>query len=141
MDAPKEWGGGKLAMGPLWDYDNAFGMYIRKGSESPYGFWVKNQPWYERLFEDEEFVKKVKERFLFFYSQKENLMYEANAMANYLARSIEENNNKWSVLYAETGSDNNMHPSIWGSYLNEVTSLKMWLSQRMDWLNEAINNL
>ena len=62
--------GGKLKMRPLWDFDIAFGNTRQSDNEKTSGFWVKNSIWFERMFQDDYFVKKVKERFLFFMKIK-----------------------------------------------------------------------
>ena len=55
--------GGKLKMGPLWDFDIAFGNVYYNGNDDPEGFWVKSVTWYDRLFQDPLFMAKVKQRF------------------------------------------------------------------------------
>lgn len=129
--------GGKIIMGPLWDYDNAFGLYVRGGSEKPEGFWCKNQPWFARMFEDPQFVAAVKERFQFFYSKKNYYLNEINNCASYLERSVEENDKKWHILYNPVFGNN----EILGSYYNEVTTIKRWLDARFEWLNTAYNSI
>jgi hypothetical protein len=43
--------GGKLEMGPLWDFDWAFGGTILNNNDKPEGFWIgKAASWYVRLF-------------------------------------------------------------------------------------------
>lgn len=123
--------GGKLKMGPLWDYDLAYGNYCGIADvASSDGFKVKRNPWYSRLFEDPAFVSKVKERYSFFYDKKSDIANRINQMAVYLKYSAQENNNKWGVLYLEGWPNVN----AWGSYQNELYFLKEWLFARMDWL-------
>ena len=128
--------GKKLKIGPLWDYDIAFGN-VYYADHSPEGFHVKNVSWYKRLFQDPAFVNKVKERFDYFYSQREDLLREINESAVYLRYSVEENNNRWGTFYTYTWPNT----SIWGSYQNEVQQLKKWFNERMEWLNTAIHEL
>lgn len=123
---------GKLKMGPLWDFDIAFGNVNYNGCDKPEGFWIKPVAWYARLFQDPSFVQKVKERFAYFYDNREEIYEEINANADYLKYSIIENNNKWKTLYVYTWPNN----TIWGSYENEVQSMKIWLEKRFQWLNE-----
>ena len=123
--------GGKLKMGPIWDFDIAFGNVNYLGNNNPDGFWVKKRvSWYSRLFMDENFVAKVKERFNYFYENKNILFNEINENANYLKYSVVENNAVWNTLYEYTWPNY----AIWGSYDNEVAYLKQWLNTRMEWL-------
>ena len=122
---------GKLKMGPLWDFDIAFGNVNYNNNYEPDGFWIyKEVAWYKRLFKDVQFVEKVKERFDFFYLNKDMLFNEINENANYLKYSVVENNSVWNTLYEYTWPNY----AIWGSYDNEVAYLKQWLNARMEWL-------
>ena len=123
--------GGKLCMGPLWDFDIAFGNCNYNDNNKPEGFWIKQASWYTRLFEDPNFVKKVKERFNHFYSIKDNIYNEINENSDYLKYSVIENDSKWNILYQSTWPNH----GIWGSYSNEIQYMKRWLETRFEWLN------
>jgi spore coat protein CotH len=98
---------GKLKMGPLWDYDIAFGNVNYNTNDDPEGFYIcTNVSWYRRLFADAAFVKLVQERFEYFYSNKEVIFNEINRNAEYLQYAAVENNNKWGVLYEYTWPNN-----------------------------------
>lgn len=126
---------GKLKMGPLWDFDLAFGNVDYNTNDNPEGFWLKNNiAWYKSLFKDPAFVSLVKERFDYFYSQKDVIFNEINRNAEYLQYAAVENNNKWSTLYNYTWPNN----EVLGSYQNEVQSLKTWLNRRFEWLKTAL---
>lgn len=123
--------GGKLKMGPIWDFDIAFGNINYNGNNTPEGFMIKNKAsWYARLFKDENFVAKVKERFNYYYENKNVLFDEVNENASYLKYSVVENNAVWNTLYEYTWPNY----AIWGSYDNEVAYLKQWIEARMEWL-------
>ena len=129
--------GDKLKMGPLWDFDIAFGNVDYNGNYTSDGFWIKDVTWYSRLFEDPAFVAKVKERFDYFYSRKDDIVSEINANAQYLRYSAQENNNKWHTLYTYTWPNYD----IWGSYQNEVQSMKEWLHARFEWLKTEFDKM
>lgn len=126
--------GGKIVMGPLWDYDLAFGNADASDGcdSSPEGFQIKPQAWMHRFFEDPYFVQLVKERWQYFYAKKKVIMAEINADANYLKLSAQENDNKWQTFYRYTERNRD----IWGSYMNEIEYLKHWLNVRMEWLDK-----
>ncbi len=128
--------GGKLKMGPLWDFDLAFGNtdYWDRGPE---GFWVKDADWFDQLFEDPAFVNRVKERFDYFYDHLPDIMNEIDATSQYLKYSMAANENKWHSLYAYSVPN----VEIWGSYQNEVQSVKEWLKKRMDWLKKQYDKM
>lgn len=128
--------GDKLKMGPLWDFDIAFGNsdYIDR---NPEGWWVKHAKWFSRMFEDPAFVAKVKERFNYFYGKREDIMREINANAKYLKYAVQENENKWHTFYTYTWPNYD----IWGSYNNEVQSMKEWLNARFEWLKGEFDKM
>lgn len=128
--------GEKLKMGPLWDFDLAFGNtdYWERGPE---GFWIKDADWFDRLFEDPAFVNRVKERFDYFYDRMPDIMREMDATCEYLKYSAAANENRWHSFY-NYGVPN---VEIWGKYQNEVQSVKEWLRVRMDWLKSQYNKM
>lgn len=129
--------GEKLRMGPLWDFDIAFGNCNYNGCNNPEGFWIKGASWYSRLFKDPNFVSKVKDRFNYFYSIKDKIYQEINENADYLKYSIVENNAKWNVLYQNAWPNH----GIWGSYSNEVQYMKRWLDARFEWMKIEFENM
>ena len=121
---------GKLKMGPIWDFDIAFGNINYNGNYEPTGFWIKNTTWFSQLFRDPAFVHKVSERFTYFYDHKDDIIREINENAMYLKYAVQENENKWHTFNVETWPNYN----ILGSYNNEVQGLKDWFLARMEWL-------
>ena len=125
--------GEKLKMGPLWDFRNGFG---NGDDSSTSGFVVKNAKWFDRLFQDPAFVAKVKERFTYFYSHKNDILNDINENAKYLKYSAQENNNKWG-LYDSYG------PAEKGMlyFQKEVDNMKAWIESRMDWLKQEFSKM
>lgn len=124
--------GGKLKMGPLWDFENAFGD---AGKTSSSGFVIMYTNWYYRLFQDPVFVAKVKERFDYFYNHQTDILKEINENAQYLKYAVKENDTKWDTFeaYKKSNSD------IWVLYQGHVSSMKSWLTERMNWLKEQFD--
>ena len=117
--------GGKLKMGPIWDFESAFNT-----NSSYNGFVVKNSTWYARLFKDPVFVSKVKERYGYFYNHKNDIINGISANAEYLKYAILEDNNKWNTFTSTANSSS----QAWALYQNTVFSMEKWLNSRMDWL-------
>lgn len=119
--------GGKLKMGPIWDFETAFGNARRTISD---GFVIKDVNWYKRLFQDPAFVAKVKERFDFYFNRQEDIIKNINENAQYLKYAIQEDNTKWDTFQSYQSSD----ADIWTLYQGQVASMKNWLTERMKWL-------
>ena len=125
----------KLKMGPIWDFDIAYGNVKENNDDYlqwvfPYGNLLSCSNWYSRLMKDPVFVAKVKERFNYFYSHKNDILMFLNDHANYLHYSIIENEKRWGTLYHYTYKNYD----IWGSYWNEVQDLKEWINKRFEWM-------
>ncbi|MDG2091864.1 MAG: CotH kinase family protein, partial [SAR86 cluster bacterium] len=74
----------RIKMGPLWDFDLAFGNVDYADSRYPEGWWVKYNPWYERLFQDPYFVAKVKERFEYFNNNQDLIINKIDSYSEQL---------------------------------------------------------
>ena len=130
--------GEKLKMGPLWDFDIAFGNSRQNGNESISGFWIKNSSWYERMFKDEYFIKKVKERFLFFYENKDQILSTSNKLSEKVNKSRVENNKRWNTL------GKYIYPNAvyrFESFNQEQEYLNSWIEKRFEWLKIEIEKL
>lgn len=125
--------GGKLKMGPLWDFEKAFGNTTKK--EPAEGFVIKGVKWYERLFQDPAFVTKVKERFDYFYTHQQDILSEINVNAEYLRYSVKEDDYRWDTYAGYKSST----VSVWAAYGSMVDYMKQWLVARMDWLKKEFD--
>ena len=129
--------GEKIKMGPIWDFDLAFGNVNYADSEYPEGFWVKHNSWYTRLFEDPAFVSKVKARFSYFRENQDFILDKIDSHSNYLKWAQQENDNKWNTI----GNYVWPNPIAYSTYDAEVEHLISWYKQRMNWLENAIMDL
>lgn len=129
--------GEKIKMGPLWDFDLAFGNVDYSDARYPEGFWIKDHKWYKRLFEDPNFVSKVKVRFAFYRANENFILDKIDNFAKQLHWAQEKNDAKWDTF------GNYIWPN--SVYLNthqeEVNHLKNWYTKRMNWLDTALNSL
>jgi hypothetical protein len=135
--------GGKLKMGPIWDFDIAFGNINYNNNEKIDGFYVRNAPWIERLFQDKFFVEKVKSRYNYFYNNKNTIIDKSNYYSQQLALARLNNENIWKTLGKYVWPNNVTFNSSWSSspFKEEQNYLNSWISDRMDWLNVEINKL
>ena len=129
--------GEKIKMGPLWDFDLAFGNTNYADTEFYEGWWIKDNPWYEILFQDPVFVEMVKARFTYFYDNKESIIQKIDTYAEQLKWAQEENDKKWGTLGIYVWPN----PVFYDTYQEEIDHLKNWYLQRMDWLQQAFDEL
>ena len=118
----------------IWDFETAFGDAGRSGST---GFVAKNVDRYQRLFQDPDFVAKVKERFDYFYYHQADIIKNINENAQYLKYAIQEDDTKWDTF--EVYEPSNM--DVWVLYQGHVSSMKTWLTERMTWLKGQFDEM
>lgn len=130
--------GGKLKMGPLWDFDLAFGDYPwADWANKTEGFALKNHGWYCRLFEDPAFVANVKDRFNEIYASRQQIYDHIDANAAKIKAKIYEENKIWGCQTLTSASED----EVKAAYQEKVDYLKTWIETRLTWLNENINAL
>ena len=127
--------GEKIKMGPIWDFDLSYGNVNYADSQYAEGFWVKDNPWFKRLFEDPAFEDLVKERFMYFYNNRNVILDKIDEYASYLERSQDQNYQKWPTL----GTYVWPNPVWYNTHAKEVDYLKDWISTRMNWLHGQFN--
>lgn len=131
--------GGKLFMGPLWDFDLGFGNCDYADAEFPTGWWVRaNSPWFSRLFADPVFEARVRARWNQLKSKSGDLggmLHLIDRQAHALDLSQQQNFTLWDILNTYVWPN----PIVTGSYAGEVNYLKQWLTTRMNWIDSQFN--
>jgi hypothetical protein len=126
---------GILSMGPLWDFDLAFGNVNYNDNDNPEGFWLKRTiAWYKRMFEDPEFVSLVKERFNHFYSYKDyytELIKQKYAELEYSAYG---DNLVWNRITTSTD-----YTIVGQTYWDYCTELDNFMTTRWEWLKSEFD--
>lgn len=134
--------GGKLKMGPIWDFDLGFGGYFdnelgNTNTNLPENFYIKDVPWISRMFEDPAFLLLVKERMNYYYTNRQSIYDYIDTKAAVIKEKIVPENELWSTLYSVPVSEN----QIKTKYQSKVDYLKEWIESRMTWLYNNINAL
>jgi len=129
--------GGKIKMGPLWDFDLSFGNTDYADTRYYEGWWVRFNPWYERLFQDPAFTQLVKDRFIYFKNNEDLIIQKIDMYAEKLKWAQAENDNRWQTLGVYVWPN----PVVYDTYEEEVEHLKNWYLARMQWLEEAFDDL
>lgn len=128
--------GGKLHMGPLWDFDLAAGNVDYDEAWGMTGWWIRDAPWFSRLFEDPAFVARVREVWNEVRSdQLAAMMASIRTRAADMQQSQLNNFQRWPIL--ETYVWPNYR--VPGSYAGEIDYLETWLTTRIDWLDDQFN--
>ena len=129
--------GGKLKMGPVWDFDIGFGNNNnpRVRTFDPIGFHVKKTVWIERLFQDPYFVSKLRDRFNYFYNHRESLYAKVLSNADRIDAAQRRNYQRWGTL----GQYVWPNPVYFDTYQEEVDHLIGWLELRFEWMKGELD--
>ena len=143
----------KLNMGPIWDFNLAFGnanycggrdtnvWTYKFNSRCPSDFW-QIPFWWDRLLQDPAFVEKLKARWQELRGSVFSngaIMAKIDAYIEILSLSdaIQENFEKWPVIGQYVWPNN----FVGDSYTEEIEYLKDWINSRLSWLDNAIMEL
>lgn len=126
--------GEKIKMGPIWDFDLSYGNVDYSNAQFAEGFWIRYNPWIQRLFEDPVFREKMKTRFAYFREQLPDILEKIDGYAAYLNEAQERNYSIWETLGVYVWPN----PVIYESYPEEVNHLKDWMTRRIEWLDEEL---
>lgn len=124
---------GKIVMGPVWDFDTSFGNNIYDDPRNPKGFYTLTAPWFSQLMKDPIFAQNVKERFLFFYSNKEKYYSYVRMKANNLLPAIHNNDSIWHTIGQQISPY--LEPNK--SYKEDIEALIKWLDIRFEWMYKS----
>lgn len=128
--------GGKLFMGPLWDFDLAAGNVNYNDAFLTSGWHIRNAPWFARLFEDPAFVARVREIWNEAKATQLPAMIDAIGAQSVLLQQAQLNNfHRWPILENYVWPNNRVP----GSYGGEIDYLRSWLNTRITWMDSQFN--
>lgn len=142
---------GRLYLGPIWDFNLAFGNadYCEGGSTHGWA-WDFNTIcngdswlipfWWKRLLRDPDYVVQFQNR----WNELRVGPFSDDAIMNYidsvetvLEEPQQRNFSQWSILSKNVWPNN----YIGHTYENEMNYLKNWISDRLTWLDSNIAGL
>jgi hypothetical protein len=139
---------GKLTIGPIWDYNLAYGNANYCAGNSYQG-WAFNFPrtcpndgfqmplWWDRLLSDRTFANKVRVKYQTLRQsilKTERIHAYIDSVANVLTESRIRNFQRWPVLGQYVWP--NSYVGL--TYQDEVSYLKTWIQQRLTWMDTEI---
>ena len=144
---------GKLKMGPIWDFNLAFGnadycgggntnVWAYKFNERCSGdFWLIPF-WWDKLLQDPAFVAELKTRWNILRSgafSETSILAKISSYKDTLekAGAIDTNFDTWEILGVYLWPNN----FVGNSFLEENNYLAGWAMDRLTWMDDAINSL
>lgn len=134
---------GKLFIGPVWDFNLAFGNADYYGSsffsgwqvdfQEPDDYW-QNPFWWQKLMADSHFTNKINRRWFELRQTTFSLqrIYSIiDSLVNHLNEAQRRNFERWPILGVYVWPN----PFIGGNYQAEIRYLKFWIQSRMLWMD------
>ncbi len=143
--------GGKIQMGPIWDFNIAMGnadfclgpshhgWVLNYNITCPNDYWLIGY-WWDKLMTDPDFVVQLQNRWAALRQSAfsvENIHGIIDSSAQILDEAQGRNFTKHDIL------DTYIWPNyyIGGSYPAEILWLKNWFAKRLNWMDENIQNI
>lgn len=140
----------KITMGPLWDFNLAYGNADYYDGSSISGLFIDYDLvdwdsfqipfWWRRLMEDPAYVHQVVNRWNDLRANilsGDSLNYYVDMFAEELDEAQKRNFQRWDILNQYVWPNN----FIGGTYGAEINYLKSWIAQRSTWLDNYFNTV
>lgn len=141
--------GGKLSMGPVWDFNNVCDNYISSEYYVEGFYFAQNRIWYEMLLKDEAFVRKIQKRYKELrktYLNEDYINQYIDETIEYLGDAIQRNFEVWGYSFERENQTETIqyltpmerNPE---SYEQAIEQYKQFMTQRGQWLDANIESL
>lgn len=140
--------GGKLVMGPIWDYNLTYGNANYCNGNS-YQDWSYNFNrvcstdgyqipfWWDRLLTDRRFANNVRIKYQTLRKtvlKTERIQAYIDSVANVLTEARTRNFQRWPVIGVYVWPNG----YVGQTYQQEIDYLKTWVKNRLEWMDNAI---
>ena len=139
MYKDKDSNGGKLVLGPLWDFNLAYGnIDYNPALEQPNGNWLYNDFrmfWFQRLMQDPNFQNKIKTRWDSLRDDElsnARITFLIDSMATSYSESQVRNYERWPILGTKVWPNLDWEDN---TYQDEVNYFKNWIITRANWMD------
>lgn len=138
----------RLHLGPVWDFNLAFGNVdycIGPGTSGwaidfndycPGDYWVIHF-WWKRLWEDPAFLSEMRTQWFELRADQlsdERIFHLVDSLENMLQQPAARNFQRWPIL----GEYVWPNPYIHSTYQAETSFLRNWLTNRLAWLDDTM---
>lgn len=124
-----------IKIGPVWDFDLAFGNHFDDSWNSPEYWYVKLWYWNPLIFKD----PSLKEKNLDYWIANRETFYRTlnkiDSVHHLLQNAAQNNFRKWNILQNVNRS---YHKRAYATYDEAIDNLKEWIRKRTNWINEQM---
>ncbi len=131
--------GGKLQLGPVWDFDISTGNSDYGPSSRLEGWMLAEADWAERLYRDRRFTRRLAARWreLRRAGLQRRVLRTVDRSRGELRGAVTRNFRRWPVLDQRIWPN----PVARGSYRAELGFLRGWLKRRIAWIDRNVGRL
>jgi hypothetical protein len=128
--------GGRLRLGPIWDFDISMGNSDYGPSRFLRGWMLSRRDWAERLYRDRAFRAAMARRWRELRAQglRRHVLAAVESSRLELRAAAGRNFRRWPVLHRRIWPN----PVARGSFRAEVRFLRGWLGRRITWLDSRL---
>ena len=144
--------GGKLTMGPVWDYDGTMDNYKKEAVDTD-ALAFQTKPWFDRLCSDQAFIEKLEKRYIALRRgalSEDHVIGKIDEIVAHLGGAQERDwyrwghwyttENKYSLLAEET-EDGEVLIRNATTYQDEIYRIKVALREHGDYIPAALQEL
>jgi len=121
-----------IRMGPVWDFDVAYGNKPQKNMQTPENWHIRENGWNKPFFSDDSLKKRVsvfwkKHRYAF-----TDILDSIDTYSAQIKKAAQNEYKRWNIQDV-TIYGNATH--LYQSHQESVDSLKAWVNQRILWID------
>jgi hypothetical protein len=127
----------RLKMGPVWDFNIAYGNVDYNDGFLSEGFIAENAPWWDQMLSDSVFNNVLQDRWVHFRKNellKKSIDMRIDSIVAIVNEASERNFDKWDVI----GEDLWPNYFVGDSYSAEIEYLSEWFDKRISWIDSSL---
>ena len=124
-----------LHMGPVWDFDAAFGNWDKDYLRATSGWYVRGGDWFKQLLSNPRLLQEANKYWIKNKTNFAAIIDTIDAVARQLDPVSKNEFKRWPVL---SNTDNEIYVEKYGSHAEAVDSLKAWILRRIEWIDGQV---
>ena len=122
--------------GPVWDFDLAYGNWIKEWVRRPDDWYIRYSGWEKKLFQNNVISELAKKYWNDHKSIFAALPDSINQYAKELKPATKNEFKRWPIL---GNTENWTYKESYSSYNEAIDSLNSWIMQRYEWIDNQYN--
>ena len=121
-----------IRMGPVWDFDVAYGNKPQKKMQTSEDWHIRENGWNKPFFSDSTLKKRVSTFWTQHHEAFENILDTVDVYSAQIKNAAQNEYKRWNIQDATIYGNSSQ---IYNSHQESIDSLKSWISQRIQWID------